>query len=423
MRNSPSLKGMLSFLEESPEEARTRILRQDRIEKERAKVLIRRSTAVLPRVANPVVQKSQVEIPVTYIPVVDNTECYNPKASTTTVYNPQVSHPVVDTPQGGTNVYDTKRHSPTSWTSTRIRSKKIFRATLAQHGHTPAEQVLYQVMWNRGTPLSDGSKSITAGYRELAYFSGINDKSVKLNLKKLQSKLSIRVTAPEDRASNLGRTYQIFSYDQILHARTKAGLVWVRKSRGVELLREPPMVDNPMVDTPMVDIPMTHIPQVTNPQGVQPIGAIVSDTTPPVVSTTTHRVSNLVTSPRNTSSSQSIAEDLIQGIRQFFPDIDHEAIETLRTRCQAKASNCTSREILYFVESKMPVITKGRIRNPIGFILDVVPKCFEGKTFQDWREEQKRLAEEQRMWEERKAQEAEELEREIEEYERKKNGG
>lgn len=71
----------------------------------------------------------------------------------------------------------------------------------------------------------------------------------------------------------------------------------------------------------------------------------------------------------------------------------------------------------------MPVITKGRIRNPIGFILDVVPKCFEGKTFQDWREEQKRLAEEQRMWEERKAQEAEELEREIEEYERKKNGG
>ena len=124
------------------------------------------------------------------------------------------------------------------------RRERIFRATLVQHGHSPTEQILYQCMWNHGSSLPDGSRQITAGYRELGFMTNLNDKTVKYNLQSLEQKLAIRVIAPEHTASRTGRTYQVFSYEQILPRRSQAGLVWVRKTKGVEFISLPAQENN-----------------------------------------------------------------------------------------------------------------------------------------------------------------------------------
>jgi hypothetical protein len=62
--------------------------------------------------------------------------------------------------------------------------------------------------------------------------------SVKNNLRSLEKKLAIEVTGSENSATREGKCYRVYSRQAILERREKDGLVWVRRSRGVELLRE-----------------------------------------------------------------------------------------------------------------------------------------------------------------------------------------
>lgn len=120
-----------------------------------------------------------------------------------------------------------------------VAKARVFRATLVQHGHTPAEQLLYLALWNNGRQAKDGSREITAGYRQLAHVANLNDKTVKYALQSLIEKLAIEVIAEEHVATRTGRTYCIYSYEQILARRNRAGLLWVRKNKGVEFVAPP----------------------------------------------------------------------------------------------------------------------------------------------------------------------------------------
>jgi hypothetical protein len=62
--------------------------------------------------------------------------------------------------------------------------------------------------------------------------------SVKANLRTLEKKLAIEVTGSENSATREGKTYLVYSQPAILERRKKAGLEWVRRSRGVELLSQ-----------------------------------------------------------------------------------------------------------------------------------------------------------------------------------------
>jgi hypothetical protein len=123
----------------------------------------------------------------------------------------------------------------------RIRRKgRIRKALMVEDGHSLAEEAVYEALWNAALP-TDGEatedRTVRLGYHKLAQMTRLSWVSVKANLRSLEKKLAIEVTGSENSATREGKTYRVYSRAAILERRKKAGLEWVRRSRGVELLR------------------------------------------------------------------------------------------------------------------------------------------------------------------------------------------
>jgi len=134
-----------------------------------------------------------------------------------------------------------------------------------EDGHSLAEQQLYRTLWeagapeppagwragqevgqavppaNSGSPANPGeSRLVRLGYDRLAAMARMSWLTVKTNLRSLEHKLAIEVAAPEDSARRAGKQYRVFSAPVVVARREEAGLVWVRRTRGVELLTQAP---------------------------------------------------------------------------------------------------------------------------------------------------------------------------------------
>ena len=90
---------------------------------------------------------------------------------------------------------------------------------------------------NTGEPAA-ADRTVRIGYHRLAQMTRLSWVSVKTNLRSLEKKLAIEVTGSENSATREGKCYRVYSRPAILERREKDGLVWVRRSRGVELLKE-----------------------------------------------------------------------------------------------------------------------------------------------------------------------------------------
>jgi hypothetical protein len=112
---------------------------------------------------------------------------------------------------------------------------------MVEDGHSLAEQAVYEVLWQAATPvcdLADADRTIRVGYHRLAQMTRLSWVSVKANLRTLERKLAIEVTGSENSATREGKCYLIYSRSSILERRKRAGLEWVRRTRGVELLSQ-----------------------------------------------------------------------------------------------------------------------------------------------------------------------------------------
>jgi hypothetical protein len=121
------------------------------------------------------------------------------------------------------------------------RQGRIRRATMMEDGHSLAEQAVYEVLWQAASPVSDladADRTIRIGYHRLAQMTRLSWVSVKANLRTLERKLAIEVTGSENSATREGKCYLVYSRTSILERRKRAGLEWVRRTRGVELLSQ-----------------------------------------------------------------------------------------------------------------------------------------------------------------------------------------
>jgi hypothetical protein len=121
------------------------------------------------------------------------------------------------------------------------RRWKVKRARGVEDGHSLAEQEVYRTLWQVGAPEGDdpeANRTIRIGYDRLAGLVRLSWVTVKANLRSLEKKLAIEVVAAEDSASRAGKQYRVYSNAAIWARRQSAGLLWVRRSRGVELLAD-----------------------------------------------------------------------------------------------------------------------------------------------------------------------------------------
>jgi len=126
-----------------------------------------------------------------------------------------------------------------------LKPGRIRKAVQAEDGHSLAEQAVYEALWQAAVPVDDqpdASRTIRIGYHRLGQLTRLSWVSVKANLRSLEKKLAIEVTGSENSATREGKCYLVYSRASIIERRKRAGLEWVRRTRGVELLSQASIV-------------------------------------------------------------------------------------------------------------------------------------------------------------------------------------
>ncbi len=264
---------------------------------------------------------------------------------------------------------------------------RIYRASLAQDGHSSGEQILLDTLWRLARPDAKESRLLTIGYDRLAAECRLNWKSVKAGLASLERKLALETIAPEDSNHRIGRTYRIFSYTEILNRRRRGGLVWVRKTRGVELFPSREMAITGTVPVSGT-LPETASVPLSGTVPGTPSEAVPESRTAAVPETGTPLIGIDSNASRQTSS---VSPALVQAILQHSPHVDDAAVQDLVDACHRRVSDATEEEIIHFIHLKAG---SPGIRKPLGFLLTAVPRCFEGESFRQFRAEATRRREE-----------------------------
>jgi hypothetical protein len=71
---------------------------------------------------------------------------------------------------------------------------------------------------------------------------------------------------------------------------------------------------------------------------------------------------------------------------EIVPGTEDDAVERLIHECVSRVADVTGAEIAHFLELKGSYMLRmGTVRNPIGFLLQAVPKCIEGEALRQYR--------------------------------------
>ena len=133
--------------------------------------------------------------------------------------------------------------------ATGLGNKKLYRCTLAQHGHSHTEEALYQILWRSGNPETDDTRLAMMGYGEMGKRLRLTLNNAKFVCRRLIAKLAIEEVAPEICGQRQGKTYRVFSYRRTLERRKAAGMEWIIQNKGVEFV-SPPDPDSPAITDP-----------------------------------------------------------------------------------------------------------------------------------------------------------------------------
>jgi hypothetical protein len=117
------------------------------------------------------------------------------------------------------------------------RRQKIRRAESASDGHSPGEQLVYEVLWKEGTIETEESRIVTIGYGGLQELCRLDRTNCKKNLASLAGKLAIEIVDRYDVKTNRGNTYRVYSPSAVLRRRRNSGLEYVIKTSGVRFVR------------------------------------------------------------------------------------------------------------------------------------------------------------------------------------------
>jgi len=263
-------------------------------------------------------------------------------------------------------------------------SRKVMRVQIAQHCLTLGEERFYQEVWHARE--ADGvrrdgprSKVFSMGYDRLAKLVRLDEKSVRQLIPKLVAKRVLEVLAGEDSSARIGRTYRIFSYEEILERQRAENMHFViKKGRAVVFVW-------PLSERRQLRVRTATAGGSIPTEGVRPA---VGDWHPadfkPVISS--------LAAPVGADSADGEASPVEQALN-YYVRADGDAVRMMIAGARRYAPNATIEEIVYFIHDKGRQARAGKIANPLAYLLVYVPKCFEGESFLRFREEVRRARE------------------------------
>ena len=294
--------------------------------------------------------------------------------------------------------------------------RRVQRVTLAQHSMTLGEERVYQALWHakdRDGVFSESKRArrFSLGYDRLARLVRLNEKSVRLLLPKMIVKQILEVIAPENSATRTGRTYRIFSYEEILDRQRAADLLYIAKNgRAVVFVRQSAELSagvsptegklaprarttSAIAESSSLAVPTKKQPPTVgvlpsvgeSPSVLEPTTGTPGATPSEPVGATTTPLDNVVISSSQTTPSSSS----IWSVLNNYGSPDDDAVRTITEQCRKNAPDATESEIMHFIHEKGRVVHAGKIVNPMAFLIVYVPKCFVGDGLQAYREEER----------------------------------
>lgn len=241
----------------------------------------------------------------------------------------------------------------------------------AQDAHTHGEQNLYQTLFNRGKPIAPNARGLVIGVRTLARLVPMAYSNCHSNLKSLVDKLAIELRPAEK--YNDGRFFVIYTYDEILRRRRAAGLTHIMKrTRSVALI-------NP-------GAPNTGAPDLT--EGASNTGAPPFNEGAPALDKSGAPVLGAATIKEFELGTSTPSGTVLSAIINEFGFVDADAVARLIRDCRSRVPDATDEEIAEFASMQCRRIRRMRnVNNPVGLLIDIVPRCFEGEPFARYRRE------------------------------------
>lgn len=249
---------------------------------------------------------------------------------------------------------------------------KVREMKLVQDAHTRSEQSLYEVLWEQGTPIDDISRTITIGVVTLARRAGMSETMARLNVRGLMQKMAIEDGGKYDCERAQGRTYRVFNYVEILRRRKAAGLThFVRKTSAVIFVS--PETGQPIPlgkasSTP--GLTLTPGPSPAPEPGIRLTGG------PGVSLAGAFREVNIENTVRETSSLD--ISTVVEQLRPYLL-IDDDAVRLILGQIRITDPDFRMEEVAHFAAAVAAKISgQGNVKNPVGLLINQVPKFFPG---------------------------------------------
>jgi hypothetical protein len=265
------------------------------------------------------------------------------------------------------------------------RQPKIYRCNTVQDGHSFAEDRLYNALWNVRTARMESKETrlVSIGWRTMSALASMTPRNVKENCRRLVQKFALEIADTYDSNTRRGTTYRVNSFQKILEFRKSAGLEWVVRNRGgVTFVSAHGVPIAELGDTVSFEATVSSKDTVSS----QTIVSVSLEAPVPVASKDTPLDTVDRTAPSSPSSSLE-PDVVIDTLRLYAATVDDVAVQKLFHSCQSRAADCTTEEILHFIHQK--AATMQNIKNPLGFLLTAVPRCFEGESFRQFRKQRK----------------------------------
>jgi hypothetical protein len=223
MERDPGFRGMLSFLEVSPQE--------------KAEQLARRAQAAA---SSPMGQSPGGESGVT----AGSTDTASMPSMPDFRGEPQwpmAQPPMDDPPMDQSPMGQSPPGKTTPYMDVEGRGKRPLRLChTVEDGHTSSEQLAYQSFWaharKHGRPEPQGSHIVDIGLSRLCSLLATDHKNVKRLVGSLQGKLALEVVREPDYRKALPTRYRVYDPARILERRQAAGMLWVVRTRAIRFV-------------------------------------------------------------------------------------------------------------------------------------------------------------------------------------------
>jgi predicted transcriptional regulator len=311
-----------------------------------------------------------------------------------------------------------------------VSQSRVRRIRIAQDVVNSAEESVYDTLWNTKTAQGnvasgDSARIVQAGYDYLMKRTRLSKKTIQRVIDHLIHKDFIAIEKPADIYRRIPTIYRVFDYRAILAHHLRKGRTHVAKigpgftyAHAIDDPRRisidtPDMTTVAIMDRTTVgpDHLSTEAPTIPVTGDKENKTTVVQETIRSIDKKPLDKTSSASRASTSSETTTTVPAELISGLQELIQFVDTEAATLLWNDCRLRVADCRTEEVLYFARGKASVCVGDRIKNPVGFLLATVPKCFEGPAFTNFRREEERKAEEERR---RQHNESERL-REIQE--------